>query len=154
MSEVICFFVEGTPKPAGSKRGFINKKTGRIIITDQTLAKGKKWREIVADKARTEMEVGMRTQLKGPLACAMTFYVARPKAHFYTGKRARELRPDAPKLPTIMPDLTKLLRSAEDALKGIVWVDDSQVVAQQNRKLYCNAEYPSPGVLIKVQEWD
>ena len=30
----ISFWVPGIPKPAGSKRGFVNRKTGGVIITD------------------------------------------------------------------------------------------------------------------------
>ena len=67
-----------------------------------------------------------------PLNLEVDFYVPRPKGHF--GKRG--LRLSAPAFPTVKPDATKLLRAVEDALTGIVWRDDAQVVEQHVSKLY------------------
>lgn len=68
----------------------------------------------------------------GPVELVVRFYVPRPKSHY----GAKGLRPVAPSYPTVAPDVTKLLRAVEDALKGIVWRDDSQVVIQHAWKRY------------------
>ena len=47
------------------------------------------------------------------------------------------------------PDLDKLLRSVLDALTGIVWVDDSQVVIISARK-----DFGQPGATITFSEMD
>jgi Holliday junction resolvase RusA-like endonuclease len=62
------------------------------------------------------------------------------------------LRDDAPKTKASKPDLTKLIRSTEDALTGIAWNDDASVVHQVARKLYCDNKNPNPGCLIEIEE--
>jgi Holliday junction resolvase RusA-like endonuclease len=54
-------------------------------------------------------------------------------------------------LPSVRPDLTSLVRPAEDALTGIVWVDDSQVCEVRAQKRYVR-EGEAPGVTITVEE--
>jgi Holliday junction resolvase RusA-like endonuclease len=47
------------------------------------------------------------------------------------------------------PDATKLWRPTEDALTGIVWRDDSQIIRQLVRKRYCGpGEVPGAEVLV------
>lgn len=63
------------------------------------------------------------------------FYFARPKGHsLSTG----ELRADAPSHPakTSVGDLDKLLRAVCDALTGVAWRDDAQVVQIRAAKRY------------------
>jgi Holliday junction resolvase RusA-like endonuclease len=50
----------------------------------------------------------------------------------------------------VAPDTTKLVRSTEDALKGICWRDDSQVVYQVASKEYA-ARGGIPGADIKIE---
>ena len=48
MSEPICdFFVPDTPRSGGSKKGFVNPKTGRVIVTESSASKNKEWRASV-----------------------------------------------------------------------------------------------------------
>lgn len=79
----------------------------------------------------------------GPIRLFVAFHIRRPKAH-YTTKGA--VKPSAPAHPTIKPDLTKLLRAVEDALTGVVWRDDSQIICQAASKDY--AEVNMTSVLI------
>jgi Holliday junction resolvase RusA-like endonuclease len=60
----------------------------------------------------------------------------RPKGHYKGGKYGTALKANAPPFPTVRPDATKLIRPAEDALKGILWRDDSQIVTQAATKRY------------------
>lgn len=129
----VHFVVHGRPQPAGSKRGFVNPKTGGVIITDAN-AKSRPWKQEVSSAARDVM--GDAELLAGPLDLKVTFQLARPKGHYGTGRNADVLKPSAPTHPTVKPDTTKLLRAAEDALTGIVWRDDSQVVTQFAQKVY------------------
>lgn len=52
--------------------------------------------------------------------------------------------------PIGRPDFDNIAKGICDALNGIVWRDDSQIVACTFRKFY--SEYP--GIKISVWEWD
>lgn len=65
-----------------------------------------------------------------PLVVEVVFYRARPKNQYRSGRFERVLRTDAPTKPISTPDATKLWRSFEDALTGLLWGDDSRVVTQ------------------------
>jgi Holliday junction resolvase RusA-like endonuclease len=140
----IEFFVPGIPKPAGSKRGFYNPRLKRVIITDDN-RKSKDWITVVAQIA-AEHQQG-KPVLDGPLAARFDFVFPRPKGHYGSGKNATVLKPSAPPFPDVKPDATKVLRATEDALKGLLWRDDSQVVTQMVTKRYGE----QPGCLIRVR---
>lgn len=140
----ISFFAPGIPAPGGSKRAFAHKSTGRIVVTDDC-RRNKDWRAVVALAA--ERAMAGRPPLAGPLALSMTFFLPRPKGHFGTGRNARVVRAAAPGHPAVKPDTTKLVRSSEDSLKGICWLDDAQIVRQHAEKCYGEA----PGVWVEVR---
>lgn len=136
---MIAFTVLGRPQPAGSKRAFANPKTGKIIVTDD--AKGSRpWKQQVAGEAIDAWPYVLTNLLEGPLELDVTFVLARPKGHYRTGKFADLVRDSAPPCPIVKPDTTKLLRAVEDALTGILWRDDAQVVEQSARKVYGSPE--------------
>ncbi len=140
---MINFFVPGTPAPGGSKRPIKHKHTGKVVVIDD--AKGNKaWRDRVAAFA---FEHYTSEPLKGPLSLRLMFIVTRPKGHYRTGRNSHALRDSAPKWPTVKPDVTKLVRALEDALKGITWEDDSQVVTQWATKVYGSR----PGCYVTIQ---
>jgi Holliday junction resolvase RusA-like endonuclease len=129
----ISFFVAGIPQPAGSKRGFFNKKINRVIITDAN-PKSRDWKTSVAQVA-SEAVKGM-DPLTGPLKVRFDFIFPRPKGHYRTGKHKGEIRDSAPQYPDIRPDCSKSIRGTEDALTGIIWKDDAQIVTQIATKRY------------------
>ena len=137
-------FVPGTPVPGGSKVPG-RTKAGRLFVRDAAGRRNKTWKFNVAMTARKAMA---GPPLTGAVELLITFVMPRPKRHYFTGKRASVLRPDAPSHHTVAPDATKLTRSTEDALKGVVWADDSQVVRQEITKLYG----PAPGARIVVRK--
>lgn len=134
MGAEVRFWVPGIPAPGGSKRGFVNKKSGKVVLMDMGGERTKSWREAV--RVFGYQAMSGREPLSGPLRLELRFFMPRPKAHFGTGKRAEILRPDAPAWHTNAPDTTKLIRSTEDALKGVVWRDDCQVAVQFAEKTY------------------
>lgn len=129
----VAFTVYGNPQPGGSKRGFIAKgKEGakdRVIITDDN-PKAEDWKTNCAIVA-AELMKG-RELFAQPLMIVVEFYFIRPRSHY----GARGVLRSSPKFPTVRPDATKLLRPLEDALTGIVWRDDAQIVEQIVRKRY------------------
>jgi Holliday junction resolvase RusA-like endonuclease len=136
---ILRFTVYGEPKPAGSKKAFVNKKTGKAIVTDDS--KGSKpWKQEVAAVAmQARVDAGLSTLLTGPVRLEVTFIQTRPKHHYGTGRNADKLKDSAPTYPTVKPDATKLLRAVEDALTGVLWKDDNQVVDQFVYKRYGTA---------------
>lgn len=125
---MIAFTVYGTAEPAGSKRAFV--VGGKARVTDAN-RKSAPWKQEVASQgAEATADLDL---LDGPLAVCFTIYVPRPAGHF--GKAGNVL-PSARVFPTVKPDLLKLARGIEDALTGIVWRDDSQIVSERLFKMY------------------
>jgi Holliday junction resolvase RusA-like endonuclease len=130
--------VYGRPQPAGSKRAFVNKRTGRAHVVDAAKGSAPYKQEVAG--AALEACGGEPLLLDGPLILDVKFYLARPRGHYRTGKNAHLVRDSAPGYPMGRPDTTKLLRAVEDALTGIVWTDDSRVVYQLASKHYGTPE--------------
>lgn len=140
----IEFFVYGRPAPGGSKRAFWHRDTKKLIVTD-ACETTRPWMALVRDAAQ---QVYNGLILEGPIVVDMTFCFLRPKSHYRTGANKGLLKLSAPVRPTTRPDLTKLVRSTEDSLVGVIWKNDSQVVEQYNKKIYNDR----PGVMIKIKE--
>lgn len=133
----ITFFVPGIPQPGGSKRGFV--VNGKAVITEDA-KKSKPWRVSVQGAAR---EAYQGPPLDAPLALFVTFQMPRPRGHY--GTRG-QLRASARPFPTVKPDATKLVRSLEDALTGIIWRDDTLIVSQHIDKIY----HETPGAIVMI----
>ena len=142
--------VYGIPKPGGSKKAFINRFTGRANVVEDC-KKNKDWRESV--KAAWIEKYNISPMIAGPISLLVTFIMPRPKAHYNSRWVIKEwaLSEEATK----KPDLTKLLRSTEDALTKIAWHDDAQIIRQSINKRYEDG-VDKPGAIISVIEieWD
>lgn len=141
----IAFSVHGTPRPAGSKSAFpVRCRDGRVRVnvSDASGRAGREWRKAVSVAAAAAMKGA------GPGSCPvvlrLAFRMPRPRHHYL---RDGTLRPDAPVTHSSRPDLTKLVRSVEDAMTGIVWVDDALVFVQTATKRYGDP----PGVDVSVE---
>jgi len=104
------------------------------------------WRSSVAAAAALAMDE--REALIGPVRLELAFRVQRPHGHYGTGRNADKLRPSAPAVPITNPDLDKLVRAVLDALTGIVYRDDAQVVELEVVK-----RYGPPGLDAWVMTW-
>lgn len=142
--------VQGIPAPQGSKRHL-----GRGVMVESS-KKVKPWREAVKYAALdvTGHAPGW-VPLDGPLAVSMIFTFTRPKGHFGTGRNAGVVKPSAPARPAVMPDLSKLARSTEDAMTGVVWRDDALAVEYVRLgKWYAGTDAADvldvPGCVIRV----
>ena len=159
---MIEFFVPGIPRPGGSKTAMpIYGRSGHAVTTLTSAGKhrpvlryvddakgNKEWRAAVAGHAR--QKYGAQQPMVGPLSIRVVFWMPRPKGHFGTGRNAGTVKAGAPTFPAFKPDCTKLMRSTEDALKGILWEDDSQIVHQEIDKMYGD----EPGASIEVWRAD
>ncbi len=141
----LSFFVPGIAQPAGSKR--IGRHGDRPIVLDAN-PKASEWKQRVALAAADAKRAAGITELwECPLALSIQVRRTRPRFHF---NAKGEVRATAPPHPATKPDLTKLIRGCEDAMKGILWIDDSQVVYQVASKRWVDGD--EPGVSIEVKE--
>lgn len=141
---IISFTVTGTPQPAGSKRGFPVRRRGGAIgvsIVDAN-PKSRDWKNYVTSVAQNSYKGPL---LMGALKVTMFFNLMRPKGHF----GAKGLRPSAPQSPTVKPDVLKLARGVEDALTGVIWRDDAQIVSEHIYKHYSVGTVASVNVRIE-----
>lgn len=128
----VKFTVYATPIPQGSMKGFVlpgkgGAKPRAILTSDNT--KLKPYRGEVTREAMVALRnAGMQEPMAArhvPVSMVIDFYLSRP--------------PSVPRKRTEMvvkPDLSKLVRSTEDAMTGILYVDDAQVVELSVRKHY------------------
>jgi crossover junction endodeoxyribonuclease RusA len=109
-------FVPGRPIPQGSTKAYLPKGHTRPIVTaDNTQTKP--WRADV--QAHVRQAVGPTIQIPdGPVVLDLKFVMPR---------RAAEPKRITP-AHVRKPDLDKLIRAVLDALTGIVFTDDAQVV--------------------------
>lgn len=132
----ISFDIAGVAEPQGSTRAFIPKGWSRAIITSDN-PDLKQWRQLVAVAAGQAMT---GEPMKGAVRLIAVFTLPRPVS--VTVKK----RPHH----TVKPDTSKLVRALEDALTGVVWVDDCQVVDLIVRKRY--ADGVAVGATVTVEE--
>ena len=123
---MISFFAEGKAIPQGSMK-FIRPG----VMIHARAAELASWRALIAYRAK---EAGCHP-IEGPICIKLRFQMRRPK----TVKRT---------YPTVAPDADKLLRACCDALTGVAYVDDAQIVRIMVEKVY-----GSPiGVHIEVSD--
>lgn len=139
---MITIRIYGLPGPQGSKR-FVGSKNGRGIMVESS-AKVKPWREAVKSAGIAVMDG--RPPLDGPLVASMIFTLPKPKS----APKSRQTWPDR------KPDLSKLIRSTEDALSDAgVWTDDARVVEYMRlAKVFPGEDHQAlhiPGALVIVQ---
>ncbi len=139
--------VLGIPRPGGSKTPGQNKKTGKLFVRPSN-PNTAVWRSEVTQAASLQYAGPL---LSGPVKMTYEFLFPRPKKHFGTGKNAQKLKDAAPRWHVTKPDLTKIIRSTEDALTGIVWKDDCLVCKRLESKRYCY-EGERPGVRLTIEE--
>jgi crossover junction endodeoxyribonuclease RusA len=140
----IRIVVYGSPAPQGSKSFKGLAKSGRAILAESS-KKVRPWRQDVkaaAEQVRARLGLAL---LDEPLRVRMTFTLPKPLS--------------APKrrvtLPSRLPDLSKLVRSTEDAITDAgVWRDDARVVECTASKRYPGEgadALDAPGCVIEIE---
>lgn len=129
----VVIAVHGVPGPQGSKsptgRYTRTKAGGLAPILKESSDKVKPWRQDVKAAALIVMNGGREQPLDGPLAVSMVFTMREKPASKPTWWPAGERWSKTLWWrPASTPDLSKLARSTEDALTGVVWHDDARVV--------------------------
>ena len=76
----------------------------------------------------------------------ITFCYKRPASHFRSKNKKKILKDNVPFFKSSKADLDNLIKFVCDALNGVFYKDDSQVVSIHARKLYGEKDY----VMIKI----
>lgn len=128
MTRTISLCVYCTPTPQGSMKAFMPKGARFPSVTSDN-KNLKSFRQEVSKTAMSARSAAGFNDLvfakHHPVEVTFTFYFARP--------------PSIPKKRTshvVKPDLSKLVRAAEDSLTGIIFNDDAQVVDIRAHKDY------------------
>jgi len=130
----ITFDVLGRPAPQGSKKSIGNN---RFVESSKFLPA---WRNAVRLAAENAVTINGWTRVGGPVELEVLFYLDRPSTITKTS------RP----YPIVPPDIDKLLRGVGDALTGVIYDDDSQIIRVLAWKTY--ADNREPGAFIRVNE--
>jgi Holliday junction resolvase RusA-like endonuclease len=132
---------------SNQKRGFVNPKTGRVIIADKAKGKAAYTAVLRVLAQQAAIQVDWKPTDK-PVHFFLVFAYTRPKGHFGSGRNAGRVKASAPLCMTTKPDVSNLVKPTEDALKGIAWKDDSQVVRIVAEKIYAETDW----VWVRVVE--
>lgn len=134
-SRSITFFVAGTPVTQGSKKAFVVK--GRAVIVDDADRELKSWREAVASEARRQSAF-----IDGPVAITCVFKLRKPAS-----RPRRDVVPQGRR-----NDIDKLLRAVMDALTGVLFTDDGDVVNASVGKRWASPDGPA-GVYVHLSSF-
>ena len=127
--------VYGFPVAQGRPRAFKMRGTGQIRVYDP--AKSKNWKQDVKTQVLQKLAFTSDGGLvEGPLEGYLGFKMPRPKS-------ARK----SDHYPAKRPDLENLSKAVFDAMEGVVYKDDAQIVRAVLEKDYD----PQPGVVIQVR---
>lgn len=129
----ISFRVYGIPQTKGSTKAFFRQGMRHPVITNDN-PRNKGWAQTVAGAAQQHRIDGC--PFKGPIVLEMVFLMPIPKS----------LPKRAPAFMLKKPDVDKMTRSVKDALSGVLYIDDKQVVHTDVKKMYCEA----PGVMVRL----
>ena len=134
MPEYPPLWIPGHPRPKGSWTPGRNKKTGKIFFrhaSGNTAVWCKHAKEVVTKKWRGPL-------IAGPVGLRFKFFLPKLKTvirPYPTGAKEG--------------DQDKLIRAIYDAMTGVVYVDDCQVVDSTESKRYTDGE---PGVEVIVYD--
>lgn len=143
---VVTFFVPGIPVTQGSMKAFIPRGWSRPIITHDRKQSLMHWRTAVGMYALQALTSGE----SGPIAndgtrvavsLSMRFVLPRPKSLRNTVLHVKK------------PDLDKLTRAVMDALKGILYKDDSCVISITSEKHYGSSSEPCGCRITLTKHW-
>ena len=90
---------------------------------------------------------GWYANMGNAILLSVTFVFARPKSHF---RANGELKPTAPRHCTgRIGDVSKLVRAVEDAMTGIVYNDDAQIIDLIAHRRFAN-DREQPCAIITI----
>lgn len=131
---MIVFEVFGVPIPKGSTKAFFRPGMRFPVVTADN-AQTKPWaQEIIA----TAYPLRRSPLWTGPVSLTVRFQLPKPKS-LPKSRYSFQIK---------KPDADKLLRNLKDALIGIFYRDDAQVVESSIKKYYADV----PSMIVQIHE--
>ncbi|MCL5421117.1 MAG: RusA family crossover junction endodeoxyribonuclease [Nitrospirae bacterium] len=128
----ISFTVQTKPVPQARPRFFVRRKGNKSFVGAYDPKQCKTFKEVIAWHARIKMkETGIREATRDPIAISLIFGMGQGGKQRFHVKR---------------PDIDNLAKAVKDALKGIVYADDSQIVEAHLYK-----QYGGPEIRIEIK---
>jgi Holliday junction resolvase RusA-like endonuclease len=123
----ISFTVPGEPVAKARARVFFNKRAGRVMsMTPTKTASYENYIKLIATDH-------FPSPIMGPLVMSIRVFRSMPKS---LSKKLNEQAEAGQIRPTTRPDADNYLKSCLDALNGIAYRDDSQIVSVRVDKFY------------------
>lgn len=136
---MIKFTIPGQPQGKGRHRSFV--RNGHV--GHYTPAKTRSYEGVITTLAMEAMQG--RAPSTRPIRMEMVCLFEIPQS-WPQWKRDAALRGDI--VPTVKPDRDNVEKAVKDALNGVVWRDDCQIVEDSKYSLYSE----TPGVFVTVWE--
>ena len=141
---MIHFFAPGQPvAKARARHRQVNTKGGKSFVQSYTPKTTRNYENMVAAYAKQQMI--LREISKGPIKLDLVLFFEVPQS-WPAWKREAALSKHI--AHTTKPDADNVVKAIKDALNGIVWQDDAQVVEVSVIKLYSD----TPGAQIDITE--
>ena len=139
---MITFIIPGTPQGKARARTFKNKKTGKTVTTtpDNTVL----YENLI--KIMFKQAKGIMIEEGKPVYMSVTAFFDIPKS-YTKGKRLAATHNII--RPTKKPDADNILKVVADALNGLAYKDDTQIVSAMVVKNFTEDE---PRVVVTVGE--
>ncbi len=137
----IRFFVPGKPQGKGRPRAVARGKFVRMYTPEKTAG----YESTVALAASQAM--AGRAPIEGPVVANL--FIALPIPASWSKKKQAQAAADE-LLPTTKPDSDNVVKAVFDAINGIVWNDDTQVVDHAAKKRY----RARPGVWVAISSME
>lgn len=135
---MIRFTVHG--EPVAAARAKYTNQRGRVWAYDPQKSRNyKQYVRVIAKLA------GINEPKLGPIKLSVQFYRSIPQT--WT-KKKQKLAADGTLKPTTKPDLDNLIKAVQDALNGIAYADDRQIIEMHISKHYST----EPRVEIAIEE--
>jgi crossover junction endodeoxyribonuclease RusA len=138
------FTVWGIAAPQGSKR-----HVGKGVMLESS-DRVRPWRQDVRFAALEERPPNW--DMATPMRLDLVFWFPRPASHYGTKNGISYLKANAPIEPVSarIGDIDKLQRAVFDALTGVAYLDDRQVVEVEARKAYLMGPDAAPYAHITI----
>jgi Holliday junction resolvase RusA-like endonuclease len=128
----IDLIIETKPIPQARPRFFVRHHGFKAFVGAYDPQKCKTFKEVIAWHAKMKaIECGLREPCQEPLELGVIFQMGRREG----GSRYHTMR----------PDLDNLVKSVKDALTGVIWKDDAQII-----RLVAEKRYGREMVIISV----
>lgn len=151
--DTLTFTLLGEPMSKGSKLaevvtrgdGSIVYKDGRplaVVRENKQSVKERDAKAIAAIALEARNEAGWELLRGVSLAVTLRYFLPSPQGRYGSGRNAGILKESAVARPATRPDVDKMVRHTLDALTGVIYADDGQVVELLASKHYADDQLP------------